>query len=96
MMKEVMVGIEDAKGKVKSYQCPHCDHFEFEKESAKKVMKELKEESPLRIRQKVIKLSSNRLGIYFNKDVARSLELKAGEEISVSVPSKKKMVIELD
>jgi len=96
-MKEVTVGVEDAKQKVTAYQCPKCEHFEFEEVSARKVIDELREkyETPLKIKQKVIKLSRDRLGMYFNKDVVRSLNLRAGEEVYVSVPDKKHIVMEL-
>jgi len=95
-MKEVRVGVEDAKQKVTAYQCPKCEHFEFEGVSAKRVIDELREkyEAPLKIRQKVIKLSKDRLGMYFNKDVVRSLNLRAGDEVYVSIPDKKHMAME--
>ena len=97
-MEEVEVKVEGARNKVLSYQCPKCGHFEFEKRSADKVVEELKlkEESPLRIRQKVIKLSKDRIGMYFNRDVARSVDLKPGKEIYVSVPDKKHILINLE
>ena len=48
--------------------------------SSQKVVQELRE-TPLKIRQKIVKLSQDRLGIYFNNNVVRSLDLKKGEEI---------------
>ena len=98
LMKEVEVNVEGAKNKVLSYQCPECGHFDFEKISAGKVVEELriKEESPLRIKQKVIKLSQGRIGMYFNRDVARSVDLKPGKEVYVSVPDKKHIIIRLE
>jgi hypothetical protein len=33
--------------------------------------------------------------MYINKDVARSLNLKGGEEVFVSIPDKKHIVVEL-
>lgn len=97
-IEEVHVKVEGAKNKVLSYQCPKCDHFEFEKESSDRVVEELrlKEESPLKIRQKVIKLSQGRIGMYFNQDVARSVNLKPGKEVYVSVPDKKHILIKLE
>ena len=56
----------------------------------------IKEESPLKIRQKIIKLSRDRVGLYFNQDVIRSINLKAGKEVYVSVPDKKHIVIKLE
>ena|SRR3989344_7232592 len=98
IMEEVEVKVEGAKNKVISYQCPKCGHFEFEKESADKVVEELRiqEGSPLRIRQKVIKLSQGRIGMYFNRDVSRSVGLKPGQEIYVSVPDKKHILLKLE
>ena len=97
VMKKVEVKIQDADSDVISYQCGKCGNFEFEEKSIKKAITEIKfkEESPLKIKQKVIKLSEGRLGMYLNKDVIRSLNLKAGEEIYVSVPDKKHILINL-
>ena len=92
-LKKVLVGVEGAKNKVVSYQCSKCDYFEFEPTSSKKVINEL--QTALKIRQKIIKLSKNRLGLYINKDVAESLDLKGGEEVLVSLPDKKHILIEL-
>lgn len=41
-MKKVKVNVEGAERMVISFQCPKCDYFEFEKESSKEVVKELK------------------------------------------------------
>ena len=38
---------------------------------------------------------SVKLGIYFNNNVVRSLGLKKGEEIYISVPDRKHIVLEL-
>lgn len=92
-LKEVKVKVEGATKKVTSFQCPKCDYFSFEETSAKEVIEELK--SPLTIKQKVIKLSQNRLGIYFNRDVVRSLNLKAGEDIYMAVPDKKHILLKI-
>ena len=95
-LKKVKVDIEDAKTKAISYQCPNCDYFTFEPKSAVEVVREIKEkESPLRIKQKIIKLSKDRLGMYFNQDIIRSLNLKAGEEILITIPDKKRIVLRL-
>ena len=93
-LKKVNVGVHGAKSKVISYQCPKCDYFEFEPQSSKKVVEELRE-TPLKIKQKIVKLSQDRLGIYLNSHVVRSLNIKKGEEIFVSVPDKKHIVLEL-
>lgn len=97
LYKEVKVKIQDADSKVTSYQCGKCGYFEFEDKTIKKAIDEIKaKESLLKIRQKIIKLSHNRLGMYINKDIARTLNLKGGEEVYFSVPEKNKILIELD
>jgi hypothetical protein len=49
----------------------------------------------LKIKQNIIKLSQDRLGIYFNANIIRSLGLKKGEEIYLSVPDKGHILLEL-
>jgi len=93
-LKEVKVKIQDADTKVTSYQCNKCGHFDFEDKSINKAIHEIKtKEMALKLKQKIIKLSHDRLGMYINKDVARSLNLKGGQEVYVSVPDKKHFVI---
>jgi len=95
-LKKVEVEIEDAETKVISQQCPECDYFTFEPETTMKIIEELKtKESPLKIKQKIIKLSKDRLGMYFSKDIVESLKLKSGEEILVSIPNEKKVVLDI-
>lgn len=93
-LRKVEVKVQGAKSKAISYQCPNCDYFEFESISSQKVIQELRE-TPLKIKQKIVKLSQERLGIYFNSNVVRSLKLKKGEEIFVSVPDEKHILLEL-
>ena len=93
-LRKVKVNVVGAKSKAVSYQCINCDYFEFEPISSKKVIEELRE-APLKIKQKIIKLSQDRLGMYINRDVARSLNLKGGEEVYVSVPDKKHLVVDI-
>jgi len=93
-LRKVKVKVLNAKTKALSFQCPNCDYYEFEQKSSQKVVQELKE-NPLKIKQKVIKLSQDRLGIYLNKHIIRSLKIKKGEDIYVSVPDKKHILIEL-
>lgn len=93
-MKMVDVHIEGARSKATSWQCPKCNYFSFDQKSATTVLHELQEQ-PLKISQKIIKLSNNRLGIYFNKNLIKSLKLKSGEEISVTVPDKKHILLNL-
>jgi transposase-like protein len=95
MLKKIEVKVAGAENKAVSYQCPNCDYFEFEPVSSKKVIEELRE-TPLKIKQKIIKLSKDRLGIYLNSNIVRSLNLKKGEEVYVSVPDKKKILVEID
>jgi len=95
-LKKVEVDIEDAKTPVISYQCKDCDYYSFEPESTMKIIEEIKQkESPLKIKQKIIKLSQDRLGMYFNKDVIDCLNLKSGEEVFVSVPNNKRIVLDI-
>ncbi len=91
-----MVNIQDVKTPVISYQCAKCGFFDFEKKSIGKAINDIKaKEAALTIKQKVIKLSKGRLGMYFNRDVARSLDLKAGCDVYVSVPDKQHMVLKI-
>src|SRR3989344_9581783 len=92
-LKKVSVAVHGATNKVISYQCPKCDYFEFESDSSRKVIEELRE-APLKIKQKVVKLSQDRLGIYLNSHIVRSMQLKKGEEIYLSVPDKKRIILE--
>lgn len=93
-LKKVLVKVAGARQKALSYQCPSCDYFAFEPSSSAKVVEELRE-NPLKIRQKIVKLSQDRLGMYFNKHVVESLGLRKGEEILVSVPDKKHILVEI-
>ncbi len=93
-LREVKVSVAGAQSKAVSYQCPECDYYEFEPQSARRIVEELRD-SPLKIEQKIVKLSAGRLGMYFNKNIVDSLNLKKGEVVSVSVPDKKHIVIEL-
>ncbi len=95
-LKRVEVNIEDAKTPAVSYQCDKCDYYSFEPESTMKIIDEIREkESPLKMKQKIIKLSQDRLGMYFNKDVIDCLNLKSGEEVFVSVPNNKRIVLDI-
>jgi len=96
-LEKVEVSVEGASQKALSLQCPKCEYVEFDPVSSSKVIDELKrKETPLKIRQKIVKLSHNRLGLYLNQNIIRSLRLKAGEEIFVSVPDKKHIVLNLE
>jgi hypothetical protein len=92
-LKKVPVLVKGAKQKATSYQCGNCDYFTFDHKSAKEVVCELRE-TPLRIKQRIIKLSGERLGMYLNSNVVRNLKIRKGEEIYVSVPDEKHIVIE--
>jgi len=95
-MKEVKVKIQNADSPVTSYQCGKCGYFDFEDKSINKAINEIKaKEAPLKIKQKIIKLSHDRLGMYINRDVARSLNLKGGQEVYVSIPDKKHLVVDI-
>jgi len=94
VLKKVEVKVHGAENKAISFQCPNCDYFEFEPISSEKVISELRE-TPLKIKQKIIKISQDRLGIYFNKNIIESLNLKNGEEVYVSVPEKNRIILDL-
>jgi len=95
-MKEVKVKIQEADSPVTSYQCNACNYFDFEENSINKAINEIKEkEAHLKIKQKIIKLSQDRIGMYINRDIARSLNLKGGEEVLVSIPNKNRVVIDI-
>lgn len=94
-LKEIEVKVYGAKNKALSYQCTACDYFEFDPKSSKQVVEELIQ-TPLKIKQKVVKLSGERLGIYFNNNVVRSLNIQKGCNIYVSVPDEKHIVLELE
>ena len=93
-LRKVNVKVQGAENKIISYQCSKCDYFEFEPISSKKVIEELRE-TPLKMKQKIVKISQDRLGVYFNNNIIRSLDLKKGEEIYVSVPDKRHIILEL-
>lgn len=93
-LKPVAVNVRGAHQKAMSYQCVRCDYFEFEPVSSQKVLAELRD-TPLKIRQKIVKLSQDRLGMYFNTHIIESLGLEKGESIYLSVPDKKHILIEL-
>jgi hypothetical protein len=93
-LRKVLVKIYGAKNKAITYQCPKCDYYEFEQSSSKKVVDELR--TTLKIKQTIVKLSQDRLGMYINKDIARSLNLKGGEEVLVSLPDKNHILIEIN
>lgn len=96
-MKTVKVSIQDADSPVTSYQCDNCGYFDFEKISITNAIEEIKaKESLLSIKQRIIRLSKDRLGMYINRDVARSLNLKGGEEIYVSIPDKNHLLVNIN
>lgn len=95
-LKEIKVKIQDADSPVTSYQCGKCGYFDFEGKSMENAIAQIKaKEAPLKIKQKIIKLSHDRLGMYINRDVARSLKLKGGEDVYVSVPDKNHLVVNI-
>ena len=53
------------------------------------------EEPPLKIKQNLIKLSKGRIGMYFNQNIVRSLGLKPSSSVLISVPDKKKLIVEI-
>ncbi len=51
--------------------------------------------SPLQLKQKITTLAQGRLGLYLSQDVVRSLGLKAGQEVFMSIPDEKKILINI-
>ncbi len=95
-MREAKVKIQDAKSPVISHQCQKCGYFDFEEKSISKAIREIRiKEAPLSIKQKIIKLSHGRLGMYLSRDVARSLNLRGGEEVYVCIPDKKHLLVSI-
>jgi hypothetical protein len=95
-MRRISVEVEGSDTKSIGYRCDNCNNLEFDKKSGMKVVKELREKEALSIQQKLINLSHGRVGTYFNKNIVRSLNLKAGMQISITVPDKKHMIIEIE
>ena len=93
-MKRLKVSVYGANRKVISYQCGKCGYSEFDDKTAKEVVNELRE-APIKIPHKIIKISRDKLGMYFGKHIIRSLGLVAGEKVFVSVPDKKHIVLEI-
>lgn len=91
-LNKVDVKVAGARATAKSLQCSSCDYFSFDQVSSRKVVDEL---SPLQLKHKLVNLSGDRLGIYFNSNIVRSLELKKGSDVYVSVPDRKHIVIEI-
>ena len=54
-LREVKVSVAGAQSKAVSYQCPECDYYEFEPQSARRIVEELRD-SPLKIEQKISKI----------------------------------------
>ena len=95
-LRKIIVKVEGAEQKAVSFQCAGCEYVEFDPKSSAKIVQELKlKETPLKIKQKIVKLSGDRLGFYFNQNIVRSLNLKSGEEVLVSIPDNKHIVINL-
>jgi hypothetical protein len=94
-MRQIRVEVEGAETSAIGYRCDNCNNLEFDKKTGMNVVKELEEKEVLSIQQKLVNLSHGRIGTYFNKNIIRSLNLKAGMDIHVTVPDRKHMVIEI-
>lgn len=74
------------------YECSKCAYAHHEpRENRKETV--AGRPSPLTLKQKITTLAQGRLGLYLSQDVVRSLKLKAGQEVYVSVPDEKTIVI---
>jgi len=82
----------------KGYECGKCGNILFDKEKGRAIVEDLKKKElpALQIKQKVVKLSKDRLGFYFNKDIARCAALKPGAELRVSLLDKKHLLLIID
>ena len=96
-LEKIDIEVQDAKSKVKSWQCPDddCMYMKIDQKTANKVIEEIKEKETLNLKQNIIKLSQGRMGIYLNKDIIRCLNLKPGKEVLISVPDNKHILISL-
>ncbi len=101
-LERFAVEVEDSDLPSEGFECKKCGELFFDEKKSKAIAEDLKKKESfkelpaLSIRQKVIKLSKNRLGFYFNKDLARCAKLKAGEPIEVSLLDKKRILIEVE
>jgi len=77
-LRKVKVSIEGAKNKVSSSQCVNCNYFNLEE----------KLRSKTRGKYLTKLYTKDRLGIYLNKHIVESLNLRSVEEIHISVPDK--------
>lgn len=100
-LKKFKVEVEDSDLNSEGFECKKCGELFFNKEKSKKIVEDLKTKElmknlpALSIKQKVIKLSKDRLGFYFNKDIIRCTNLKAGESIEVRLLTKKHILLEI-
>ena len=102
VLKEFNIEVEGSGLHSEGFECTKCGELFFESEKGREIVEDLrqreflKELPALSIKQKVVKLSKDRLGFYFNKDIARCVNLKPGEEIQVRLLDKKRILIEVD
>lgn len=100
-LESFRVKVEDSDLPSEGFECNKCGELFFDEKKGKAVVEELRRkellgELPvLSIKQKIIKLSKDRIGFYFDKDIARCAELKAGEPIEVRLLDKKTILLEV-
>jgi hypothetical protein len=100
-VEKFAVKVEDSDLPSRGFECKKCGELFFDEKKSKAIVAHLKKKEllgdlpALSIRQKIIKLSKNRLGFYFNKDIARCAKLKAGEPIEVRLLDKKRIMVEI-
>lgn len=101
-LKKFKVEVEDSDLPSEGFECVKCGELFFDEEKSKAVVanlkrKELLSDLPaLSVKQKIVKLSKDRIGFYFNKDIARCADLKPGEEIEVRLLDKKRILVEVE
>ena len=76
------------------YRCGTCEYSKLEPVASRTATPP--STSPLQLKQKITTISQGRLGLYLNQDLVRSLGLKAGQEVFVSVPDGQHILVRLD
>ena len=74
-LEKLEVHVEDTDKTTTGWKCKDCGEYYFDQAESKAIYEDLsqKETPALNIKQKIVKLSKDRLGIYLNKDVIRCI-----------------------
>jgi hypothetical protein len=101
-LKKVHVKVEGTDVASECTECANCGNLSFDQKAGRAVVGDLrkkeflKEFPALSIRQRVVKLSKDRLGFYFSKDVIRCAKIKAGCSVDVRLLDKKHILLEVN